>query len=94
MIYGVLGDLYPANKRSYISSYISAVAVTVITTGTGIGAGIGQVLAGSMQSWRLPFIIVAVPGLLCSTLLLLGIKDPERGAFEAAVIEMQQESEI
>jgi MFS family permease len=75
VIYSVLGDLYPANKRSAISA--------VVTTGTGIGAGIGQVLAGSIKSWRLPFIIVAVPGLLCS-ILLLGIKDPERGASEAA----------
>jgi hypothetical protein len=42
-----------------------------------------------MTSWRLPFIIVAVPGLICSV-LLLGIEDPERGANEAAVIERQQ----
>ncbi|KAL7446942.1 hypothetical protein ACHAXM_010685 [Skeletonema potamos] len=81
VIYSVLGDLYPAHNRSAVSA--------VVTTGTGIGAGIGQVIAGSMQSWRSPFIIVAVPGLLCSA-LLLGIKEPERGASEAAVIEMQQ----
>jgi MFS family permease len=81
VIYSVLGDIYPANKRSAISA--------VVTTGTGIGAGIGQVIAGSMTSWRLPFIIVAVPGLICSV-LLLGIEDPERGANEAAVIERQQ----
>ncbi len=81
VIYSVLGDLYPADKRSAISA--------VVTTGTGIGAGMGQVIAGSMQSWRSPFIIVAVPGLLCSA-LLLGVKDPKRGASEAAVIEMQQ----
>ena len=81
VIYSVLGDLYPANKRSAISA--------VVTTGTGIGSGIGQIIAGSMTSWRLPFIIVAVPGLICSV-LLLGIEDPERGANEAAVIERQQ----
>ena len=81
VIYSVLGDLYPANKRASISA--------VVTTGTGIGAGLGQVIAGSMQSWRLPFIIVAVPGLLCS-LLLLAIKDPERGASEAAVMEVEE----
>lgn len=78
VIYSVLGDLYPSKKRASISA--------VITTGTGIGAGMGQVIAGSLQSWRLPFIIVAVPGLICS-ILLLGIKDPERGASEAAVME-------
>ena len=78
VIYSVLGDLYPSKKRAAISA--------VVTTGTGIGAGIGQVISGSIQSWRLPFIIVAVPGLLCS-LLLLRIKDPERGASEAAVME-------
>ncbi len=78
VIYSVLGDLYPSNKRAAISA--------IVTTGTGIGAGIGQVISGSIQSWRLPFIIVAVPGLLFS-LLLLRVKDPERGASEAAVME-------
>lgn len=78
IIYSVLGDLYPSKKRASISA--------VITTGTGIGAGMGQVIAGSLQSWRHPFIIVAIPGLICS-ILLLGIKDPERGASEAAVME-------
>ena len=78
VIYSVLGDLYPSKRRASISA--------VITTGTGIGAGMGQVIAGSLQSWRLPFIIVAAPGLICS-ILLLGVKDPERGASEAAVVE-------
>lgn len=85
VIYSVLGDLYAANQRTAISA--------VITTGTGIGAGIGQVIAGSMASWRLPFIVVAVPGLICSV-LLLGINDPERGASEAAVIERQQNTPL
>jgi MFS family permease len=50
----VLGDLYPANQRSAIAA--------VITTGTGLGMGIGQVIAGALDSWRLPFVIVAIPG--------------------------------
>jgi MFS family permease len=54
VIYSVLGDLYPANQRSAIAA--------VITTGTGLGMGIGQVIAGSLDSWRLPFVIVAIPG--------------------------------
>ncbi len=54
VIYSVLGDLYPANQRSAIAA--------VIATGTGLGMGIGQVIAGSLDSWRLPFVIVAIPG--------------------------------
>jgi MFS family permease len=55
VIYSVLGDLYPANQRSAIAA--------LITTGTGLGMGIGQVIAGSLDSWRLPFAIVAIPGM-------------------------------
>ena len=51
--------------------------------------GMGQIIAGSVNSWRLPFVYVAIPGLICSVLLLF-VNDPQRGAKEAAVMEAQR----
>ena len=77
IIFSVLGDLYPANQRSIVSA--------VITTGSGIGMGIGQVIAGLLDDWRLPFLVVSVPGIICSFIILF-FNDPPRGANEAAVL--------
>ncbi|EED94687.1 hypothetical protein THAPSDRAFT_261312 [Thalassiosira pseudonana CCMP1335] len=82
IVFSVLGDLYPANQRAAIAA--------IVTTGTGLGTGIGQVIAGSLSSWRLPFLVVSVPGMICSMLLLF-VRDPKRGANEAAVIELTNE---
>ena len=78
VIYSVLGDLFPSKQRVAIAA--------IVTTGTGIGTGIGQVLAGFTASWRTPFILVSIPGLLCSFFMLF-IEDPKRGSYEAAVLE-------
>lgn len=82
VIYSVLGDLYPANQRAGIAA--------VVTTGTGLGMGIGQVIAGSLDDWRLPFIIVSIPGLICSMLLLF-VQDPRRGEKEQAFLEKRNQ---
>ena len=55
--------------------------------------GMGQIIAGSVNSWRLPFVYVAIPGLICSILLLF-VNDPQRGAKEAAVMEAQRHEAI
>jgi MFS family permease len=78
IVFSVLGDLYPANQRSIVAA--------VVTTGSGLGMGIGQVMAGMMDDWRLPFLIVSIPGILCSFAILC-FNDPPRGANEAAVLE-------
>jgi hypothetical protein len=78
IVFSVLGDLYPANQRSIVAA--------VVTTGSGMGMGIGQVIAGLLDDWRLPFLIVSIPGLLCSFIILF-FNDPPRGANEAAVLE-------
>jgi MFS family permease len=78
IVFSVLGDLYPANQRSIVAA--------VVTTGSGLGMGIGQVIAGMLDDWKLPFLIVSIPGLLCS-FVILSFNDPPRGANEAAVIE-------
>ena len=78
MVYSVLGDMFPAKQRPAIAA--------VVSTGTGLGMGMGQLLAGSISSWRLPFLIVSIPGFICA-LVFLFVKDPKRGAKEAAILE-------
>ncbi len=86
MIYSVLGDLYPANHRSAVAA--------AVTTGTGLGMGIGQIIAGNCSSWRLPFLIVSLPGLLCSIMVLFLVEDPKRGTKEAAVLERRRQLDM
>lgn len=83
IVFSVLGDLYPASKRSVVAA--------IVTTGSGIGMGIGQVIAGLLPDWRLPFLIVSIPGILCSFTILF-FDDPPRGANEEAVLQSLNES--
>ena len=78
IVFSVLGDLYPANQRSTVAA--------VVTTGSGMGMGIGQVIAGLLPDWRLPFLIVSIPGILCSFVILF-FDDPPRGASEEAILQ-------
>ena len=71
---------------------VGVVVAAIVTTGTGLGTGVGQALAGFLgptYGWRFPFLIVSIPGMVCS-LLLLCIKDPPRGQKEAARIELDE----
>jgi len=85
IVYSLLGDLYTANQRPAVAAFVS--------TGSGLGMGIGQIIAGSLVSWRLPFLIVAIPGMVCAILLLF-VKDPVRGRMEAAYLETQRHRNI
>ena len=85
VIFSVLGDLYPTTQRNAVAA--------IITIGTGLGSGVGQALAGFLgpkYGWRFPFLVVSVPGMVCSFLLFM-IRDPKRGQKEQARIEFDEE---
>lgn len=85
VIFSVLGDLYPTTQRNAVAA--------IVTIGTGLGSGVGQALAGFLgpkYGWRFPFLVVSVPGMVCSFLLLM-IRDPQRGQKEQARIEFDEE---
>jgi predicted MFS family arabinose efflux permease len=80
VIFSMLGDLYQEKER--------AAAVAWMTTVMGIGQILGQVVSGYLGpvvGWRLPFVIVSVPTLLCLILFQLSVKEPKRGAAEDGV---------
>lgn len=74
----LIGDLFPANKRSR--------AVGVFMLGLPLGLLLAFFTVGAMvkafDSWRAPFVIAMIPGLIIAIFMFL-IREPERGAAEA-----------
>ena len=84
LIYSVLGDLYAAEDRHFVNA--------IVGIGTGAGISLGQGVAGFLGptlGWRLPFLVISVPALLCAALVLFTVDDPERGSMEEAVLNNQ-----
>ena len=73
----LIGDLFPANKRSR--------AMGIFMLGLPLGLLLAFFTVGAMVkafgSWRAPFVIAMVPGLVIA-LLMFTIREPERGAAE------------
>jgi MFS family permease len=73
----LIGDLFPAHKR--------ARAIGLFMLGLPIGLLLAFFTIGAMveafDSWRAPFFIAAVPGLILAVLIFF-IKEPKRGAAE------------
>lgn len=85
LIYSVLGDLFVAEDRHAVSA--------VIGIGTGVGIAFGQGVAGFLGptfGWRVPFLVVSIPALICAALVLFTVDDPERGSMEKVVIDMRE----
>lgn len=73
----LIGDLFPASKRSR--------AMGVFMLGLPLGLVLAFFTVGAMvrafDSWRAPFIIAMIPGLLIAVLMFM-IREPQRGAAE------------
>ncbi len=73
----LIGDLFPAHKR--------ARAMGIFMLGLPLGLLLAFFTIGAMvaafDSWRAPFFIAAVPGLILAVFIFL-IKEPRRGAAE------------
>jgi MFS family permease len=86
LMYSVLGDWFRAEDRHAVAA--------VVGIGTGVGATLGQGLAGFIGprlGWRLPFLIVGLPALLCAMLLGCTVNDPQRGAMECETSVQDEE---
>ncbi|SHN21960.1 Predicted arabinose efflux permease, MFS family [Pseudomonas asturiensis] len=74
----LIGDLFPAHKRSR--------AMGIFMLGLPLGLLLAFFTIGAMvkafDSWRAPFFIAAVPGLLLAVFIFF-IKEPKRGAAES-----------
>ncbi|MGE7991135.1 spinster family MFS transporter [Pseudomonas sp. NPDC089554] len=77
----LIGDLFPAERRSR--------AMGIFMLGLPLGLLLAFFTIGAMvqafDSWRAPFFIAAVPGMLLAVFLFM-IREPARGAAEAMAI--------
>jgi len=76
----LLGDYYPAARRGS--------ALSLVWLGAPIGALAGAVLGGwtaQHADWRLWFLGLAVPGFGTAALAICTLREPRRGAFDAAL---------
>lgn len=81
----MIGDLFPANKRSR--------AMGIFMLGLPIGLVLAFFTIGAMVnafgSWRAPFFIAMVPGLLLA-LFMFFINEPQRGAAEDQQVSQEK----
>lgn len=82
LMYSVLGDWFRAEDRHLVAALVGM--------GTGLGTALGQGISGFVGptfGWRLPFLIVSIPALVCAVLLAFTVRDPERGSMEKVALE-------
>lgn len=77
LIFSIAGDLFPSTSRSYASSMVGLCM--------HLGGMCGQGAAGYLGptfGWRVPFAVVAVPGLLVALAVAAFAVEPRRGGSE------------
>lgn len=78
----LIGDMFPANRR--------ARAMGIFMLGLPLGLLLAFFTTGAMveafDSWRAPFFIAAVPGIILALFMFM-IREPKRGAAEVVVID-------
>ena len=74
----IIADYFPADRRS--------MAMTVFALGAPIGAWLGSDIAGyvsTIHGWRAAFLVLGVPGIILALIIMVTIKEPERGRLDA-----------
>lgn len=77
----MITDLYPPERR--------ARAQAIYATGANLGVLVAFAAGGAIAQawgWRVAFIAVGLPGLVLTVILLVTVRDPQRGANERTVV--------
>jgi len=83
--HSLIADYFPPERR--------ARSIALYTMGASVGIGLGYALGGWLEAamgWRGAFFAVGLPGLLLSAVVLLGIREPARGASEGRSADESQ----
>jgi len=97
--FSIVSDLYEPKRRAVALSIYGM----GIYLGTGCAfifgghlIGVLQTLPemtlpilGTLRSWQLAFVIVGIPGVLLALVILLVVKEPPRGVYEAKTVPVQ-----
>ena len=76
----IIADYFPADRRS--------MAMTVFALGAPIGAWLGSDIAGyvsTQHGWRAAFLVLGIPGIILALIIMVTIKEPERGRLDAVI---------
>ncbi len=74
----IVADYFPAARRP--------MAMTLFALGAPIGAWLGADVAGAIShaySWHMAFLVLGIPGVVLAAIIMLTIKEPERGRLDA-----------
>ena len=75
----MIADYFPRDRRPF--------ALTVYAMGLPLGAWLGSDVAGRIvdhyHSWRAAFIALGIPGVIFGIIIMLTVREPPRGRFEA-----------
>jgi MFS family permease len=83
LIYSLIGDYFPKERRASANASVGL--------SMGLGIAFGQLLAGMLSEshgWRMPFILIAVPGIALNLLFAFVAREPLRGQHEAGLKEL------
>jgi MFS transporter, Spinster family, sphingosine-1-phosphate transporter len=70
----IISDLYPVERRGSVLAWF----YLAIPVGSAIGYIVGGYIASATNSWRWPFYVVVIPGILLGVCALL-MREPPRG---------------
>lgn len=77
--YSLISDYFPPHRR--------AGALGLYSLGVPIGSAAGAALGGWIAAhygWRTAFVMIGTPGLLLAAIMLVAIREPQRGGFDPA----------
>lgn len=83
--YSIIADYFPPKQRGTALALYSLGS----PVGTAIGAAAGGWLA-SVYGWRAAFFVTGVPGIIVAIALLLLVREPARGRYDAAATGTEQ----
>ncbi len=75
----LIADLFPAKRRG--------AAMAIWTSGSAVAIFVGFAIGGIINEtfgWRTTFILAGIPGLVLAVILVLTVREPVRGAADAA----------
>lgn len=86
LTYSLSSDLFDSTERTKMSA-VTGLAMT-------LGVVFGQATSGFLgekYGWRVPFVVVAIPGMCVAIVLMFFVEEPKRGAMES--IEDEEHSQ-